>query len=304
MVAQVLEGHELARGIKASLKEGVDRLRLQGRVPHLISLQVGRHPAAMLFVKNQRRACAEVGIQYTLYEFDPQTPEDTLLHHIGGLNGNPGVTGIIIQMPLPQRLRAHRLLDAIAPHKDVEGVNLANLGRLYYRTPTLVPCAAMGAFELIRSTGRELRGVEAVVVGHSAIVGKPIALLLANDLATVTICHIGTQDLASQTRRADVLVVAVGHAGLITASMVKPGAIVIDAGIVRVHAHDERGQRLLDEHGEPRMKTVGDVDFEGVREVASALTPVPGGVGPLTVAMLLRNTVEAARTQGGEAPQA
>ena len=291
MSAVELRGRKIADAIREQARGDIAALAREGRVPHLVSLVVGDNAPAQIYIKNQKSSCEDVGIQYSLYHFDGRTSERMLDSHIQALNQNPEVSGIIVQLPLPEGVNARALHNRIDPKKDVEGVNLANLGRLFYRTPALVPCTAMGALELIRSTGVELRGAEAVIVGHSEIVGKPLALLLMNELATATVCHIGTRDLAEHTRRADILVVAAGRAGLIAADMVKAGAIVIDVGINQVHAHDEQGQRLVDSRGQPQMKTVGDVDYEAVRKIAGYITPVPGGVGPLTVAMLIRNTV-------------
>ena len=203
-------------------------------------------------------------------------------------------------MPVPQGIDARKVQMSIAPSKDVEGMNPQNMGMLVYGNPRVAPCTALGAMELLKSSGVELKGKEVTVVGHSEIVGKPVTLMLLASLmesATPTVCHIATRDLASHTRKADILIVAVGKAGLIKGDMIKEGAIVIDIGINRVPVLDEKGQAVLNEKGKPRKKTVGDVVFEEAAEKASSISPVPGGVGPLTVTMLLRNTVECAKMQ-------
>ena len=209
------------------------------------------------------------------------------------MNNDHSVTGVILQMPLPDGIDAKKVQTLIAPHKDVEGMNPANMGELVYGNTKLAPCTAMAAVELVKSVGVEIRGKEATIVGRSAIVGKPVSLLLLDLSATPTVCHSGTKDLSAQTRKADILIAAVGKAEMIKGNMIKPGAIVIDVGINRVKELDAQGNPVMNPNGKPKMKTVGDVEFATAREVASYITPVPGGVGPVTVVMLLRNTVEA-----------
>ncbi|MCH7870370.1 MAG: bifunctional 5,10-methylenetetrahydrofolate dehydrogenase/5,10-methenyltetrahydrofolate cyclohydrolase, partial [Planctomycetes bacterium] len=212
-----------------------------------------------------------------------------LLARVDGLNAEPAVTGIILQLPLPAGINDAAVQYRIDPYKDVEGVNPSNIGLLFYDNPIIAPCTALAVIELIRRSGVEIRGADAVVVGQSRIVGRPISMFLITQMATVTGCHIATRDLTAHTRSADILVVAVGKPGIVTAEHVKPGAVVIDVGINSITTTDADGKQV--------RKTVGDVDFDSVAPIASAISPVPGGVGPLTVAMLLRNTVEAARKQ-------
>jgi methylenetetrahydrofolate dehydrogenase (NADP+)/methenyltetrahydrofolate cyclohydrolase len=246
--------------------------------PLLVSIEVGNNPAADVYVRNQQRAAEEVGIQMEVRNLPVGTSQGRLVTAIEQLNARSDVTGIIVQRPLPPGIDPRAVQSAIAPHKDVEGMHPANMGSILYREPLLPPCTAAAAQHLIVATGLDLRGTETVVVGHSEIVGKPIAILLLHHLSTVTVCHIGTKRLIEHTRRADILVVAVGKAGLVHGEMIKPGACVIDVGI-------NQGAD---------GKIVGDVDFASAGEVAGYLTPVPGGVGPVTVAMLMRNTLRAA----------
>jgi len=244
----------------------------------LVSLEVGQNPAAAVYVRNQQRAAAEVGIDMETMNLPLDTTEADLLGAIEKLNSRDDVSGMLVQRPLPPGIDPRTVQMAIAPQKDVEGMHPANMGTILYKEPLLPPCTAAAAQQLIVETGMDLRGAETVVVGHSEIVGKPIAVLLLHHLSTVTVCHIGTRNLVEHTRRADIVVVAVGKAGLVHGDMIKPGACVIDVGI-------NQGAD---------GKIVGDVDFDSVAEVAGFLTPVPGGVGPVTVAMLLRNTLRAA----------
>jgi methylenetetrahydrofolate dehydrogenase (NADP+)/methenyltetrahydrofolate cyclohydrolase len=260
-----------------------------GWQPRLVSVDIGDSAAASLFIKHQQSACAEVGIEYENRHYPTNITVRETLAAVQALNADPRVTGIILQRPLPRTLDLEQLENAIHPSKDVEGMSSANIGNIVYGDSSLGPCTSLASVELLRSTGLNLRGLEVVMVGHSEIVGKPVALLLVEELATVTICHHGTRNLSYHTRQADALIVAVGKPGLITADMVKPGAAVIDIGINLIEVTKADGTK--------GSKTVGDVDFEGVHEVAGWITPVPGGVGPMTVAMLLRNTVEATERQ-------
>jgi methylenetetrahydrofolate dehydrogenase (NADP+)/methenyltetrahydrofolate cyclohydrolase len=243
---------------------------------------VGATPAGELYAQRQAEACRAVGIDYSLLALPAETTQKDLKNTIRRLNKDESVTGIMMHLPLPPHIDAARMQYEIDVVKDVEGVNPANIGYVVYGHTLIAPCTALAAIELIKSTGIELRGAEAVVVGASQIAGKPIALLLSEQMATVTLCHVATKDLMSHTQRAEVLVVAVGKPGLITPQHVKSGAVVIDVGINRITLPDGT------------KKTVGDVDFDGVRQKASHISPVPGGVGPMTVAMLLRNTLRSA----------
>ncbi|MCB9877079.1 MAG: bifunctional 5,10-methylenetetrahydrofolate dehydrogenase/5,10-methenyltetrahydrofolate cyclohydrolase [Planctomycetes bacterium] len=276
MPAQLLDGRQIAKRMRERLAEA--RQTLGDRPVRLVSLEVGQNPAADVYVRNQQRAAAEVGIAMEVENLPVASTEAQLVEAISALNRRADVSGIIVQRPLPHGIDPRQVQMAIDPHKDVEGMHPANMGSILYREPLLPPCTAAAAQQLIVATGMDLRGAETVVVGHSEIVGKPIAVLLLHHLSTVTVCHIGTRNLADHTRRADIVVVAVGKPGLVHGDMLKPGACVIDVGI-------NQG---------PDGKIVGDVDFASANEVAGFLTPVPGGVGPVTVAMLLRNTLRAA----------
>ncbi len=295
MAAQVIDGEKIAVDIKANLKAEVETLAKKGLIPHLKAVQVGENPASRLYVKNQKKSCEEIGIAYTLDELSSTTTELQLIEHIKKLNSDTNITGIILQMPLPKGINAQKVQSLITPAKDVEGMNLASMGAVVYGNARLAPCTAMAAVELIKSVGVDLTGMEATIVGRSAIVGKPVSLMLLDLHVTPTICHTRTKDISFHTRRADILVAAVGKPETIRGNMVKPGAIVIDVGINRVPELDECGNQISDAKGKPKMKTVGDVVFDEVKDVAGYVTPVPGGVGPMTVVMLLRNTIEAAK---------
>jgi methylenetetrahydrofolate dehydrogenase (NADP+)/methenyltetrahydrofolate cyclohydrolase len=282
MPAQLIDGSALAGQIKQEVAQGVAALKQRGKPVHLTAMLVGSTPAGELYAQRQGEACQAVGINYQLLCYPADISQRELKKEIRRLNIDPAVTGIMMHLPLPAHLDAPRLQYEIDVVKDVEGVSPANIGYVVYGRTLIAPCTALAVIELIKSTGVELAGTEAVVVGASEIAGKPIALLLAEQLATVTLCHIKTRDVSMHTRKADIVVVAVGKPHLIGADHIKDGAIVIDVGINRITAPDGT------------KKTVGDVDFENVRPKAAYLTPVPGGVGPMTVAMLLRNTLRSA----------
>jgi methylenetetrahydrofolate dehydrogenase (NADP+)/methenyltetrahydrofolate cyclohydrolase len=297
MAATLLQGDTLASEIKKTLRKDIQGLKAKGVPPHLVAVQVGESAAAKVYLRQQQKACEEMGIEYEVKQLPESTTQQKLLDFIEQLNEDNSVTGIILMMPLPQGIDARQVQTTISPDKDVEGMHPANMGRLVYGEMGLSPCTARAAVELLKSSGVELKGKELVVVGHSEIVGKPLALMLLASLMespTVTVCHIATKDLAFHTKRADILMVAVGKPGLIQADMVKDGVVVIDIGINRVPVTDEKGNPVLNEKGKPKKKTVGDVDFEAIKEKAGFITPVPGGVGPMTTMMLLHNTVEAA----------
>ena len=321
MAAQIIDGEAIAAQVRAELKKEVEEMKAVGKSVKLAALIATDNKGAHIYAGSQAKTCGEVGIEYFLDEHPGESSEADLIAEIENLNADPAVSGIIIQMPLPDGVDGRKLQQMIAPGKDVEGMNAANEGGVVYCAqpffkkpahgepgsedwleaslgwplPSPAPCTPTGAMMLIRSLGVDLYGKEAVVVGHSEIVGKPMALYLMAHFCTTTVCHIATRDLAAHTRRADILVVAVGKHGLVTADMIKPGAIVIDVGINRVPDVGPDGQRKLTKSGKKKMKTVGDVDLEAAKEVAGYITPVPGGVGPMTVAMLLRNTVACAR---------
>ena len=287
MSARIIDGTALADALKQETAAGVAALAARGHAVRLVALIVGGTPAGDLYAQRQGQACRAVGIDYQLLSLPADITQRELKHHIRRLNGDPAVTGIMMHLPLPPHLDRARLQYEIDVVKDVEGVNPANIGYVVYGHTLIAPCTAAGVIALVEATGVPLRGAEAVVVGASEIVGKPVALLLAERMATVTLCHVATGDLSAHTRRADVLVVAVGKPGLIGAAHVKPGAVVIDVGINRVTGADGT------------QRTVGDVDFESVKAVAGHLTPVPGGVGPMTVATLVRNTLRSAQLLHG-----
>ena len=293
MSAIIIDGESVAGKIRTQLIEKIGDLKKRGFYPHLKAVQVGENAASRLYVQNQQKQCETIGIKYTLDELSADIKEAALVEHINKLNNDPQVTGIILQMPLPEGIDAKKVQTLIAPHKDIEGMNPANMGELVYGNTRLAPCTAMAAVELVKSVGVEIRGKETTIVGRSAIVGKPVSLLMLDLSATPTVCHSGTKDLPDKTRKADILIAAIGKAEMIKGDMIKPGAIVIDVGINRVKELDAQGNPILNVNGKPKMKTVGDVEFAKAKEIASYITPVPGGVGPVTVVMLLRNTVEA-----------
>ncbi len=278
MAAKLLDGKAVAAELRAALAPRVAALVARGVRPGLAAVLVGEDPASRIYVRNKMRACAETGLHAEVHEFPESASEAELLDRIARLNAEPRVHGILVQLPLPPGLEAGRVLAGIAPQKDVDGFHAANLGALVQGRPGFVPGTPAGVLRLLEHAGVAIAGARAVVIGRSTIVGKPMALLLLARDATVTVCHTKTRDLAALAREADILVVAAGRANLVGAAMVKPGACVVDVGI----------HRLAD------GRIAGDVDFDAVREVAGWMTPVPGGVGPMTVAMLLANTVQAA----------
>ena len=283
MAAQLLQGGPIAVAIKEELNREVERLTAAGVSLCLAAVQVGQNPASAVYVRQQQRNCEQLGIHYQLHELEADISPDALADCLGKLGANPGITGIILQLPLPEGMDTRRMQAVIDPTKDVEGVSPANAGWVVYGRPRLAPCTALAVVELIGSTGIDLYGKNVTVVGHSDIVGKPVGLLLLDKFATVSICHIGTAErgeLADYVGRAEVLVVAVGKPGVIKGAWVRQGAMVVDVGINRV------GDKI-----------VGDVEFEAAQERAAYITPVPGGVGPLTVTMLMKNTIEAAKWQ-------
>ena len=301
MPAKLIDGEALAARIKADLAPDIQALKAKtGAPPKLASILVGDNPGSKVYARSQARSCEEIGIAYQLVELPNETTGEALAAKIDALGADKSVHGIILQKPLPAGVNERDITERIARAKDVEGMTAANLGKLlFYEGAQLIPCTAAAAYELIKFAGCTLKGAECVVVGHSPIVGKPVVCLIVNDLGTCTCCHIGTRDLKVHTTKAEILVVAAGKAGLVRGEHIMPGATVIDVGINRVPVLDANGQPVIDEKGKKRMKTVGDVDFDSAVQVAGAITPVPGGVGPVTVAMLLRNTVRAAKALVG-----
>ena len=281
MSAKIIDGKQVAARCREELKQQVAALRARGIIPGLAVILVGEDPASQVYVRNKHRACEELGIHSEQYTLPADTDRQTLLDLITELNGREEIDGILVQLPLPGQLDEKEILSAIDPAKDVDSFHPQNVGRLVIGDYFFAPCTPSGILTLIDSAGVDLTGKECVVIGRSNIVGKPMALMLLHRNATVTVCHSKTRDLPSVTRRADVLISAVGKAGFVTADMVKPGAVVIDVGMNRNQAG----------------KLCGDVDFESVSRVAGYLTPVPGGVGPMTITMLLRSTVLSAQNR-------
>jgi len=279
MSAQIIDGKAVAEQVEAEVRERLARLAYK---PVLVAVRVGNDPASELYVRNKARKAHQLGLQGTELTFDASMREADLLAEINRLNSDGNIDGILVQLPLPPQIDPKKVIDAIDPRKDVDGFHPINVGLLHLGRPGLVPSTPAGVMRLIASTGTTVAGSRAVVIGRSDIVGKPVAALLLQQNATVTICHSRTRDLPSVTREADILVAAIGKPRFVTAEMVKAGAVVIDVGINRVEG-----------------KLAGDVDFQKVREVASWITPVPGGVGPMTIAMLMRNTVIAAEARRG-----
>ena len=277
MAAQLLDGRIISADLEAELKIRVDKMIAQGHIPGLTVILVGDDPASQTYVANKEKACARLGIRSTTLRMSADTTQETLEAEIEKANADPDVHGILVQLPLPRHLDGDRALSLILPEKDVDGFHDINAGRLSRGLDCVVACTPKGALHMLKTAGIELSGKEAVVVGRSNIVGKPMALLLLQENATVTVCHSRTKDLAEHTRRADILVAAIGKPRFITADMVKEGAVVVDVGINRVDG-----------------KLCGDVDFDAVSQKASWITPVPGGVGKMTIAMLMDNTVAAA----------
>lgn len=299
MSAILLQGEKLAREIKEVLKKDIEDFRKRGIVPHLVGIQVGENPGSRIYAREQKKACEELGIEYELRQLPETTSQPQLIEIIHTLNNDEKISGLILQMPLPSHINARQVQIEISPDKDVEGVHPANIGRLIFGRMELAPCTAQAAITLLKTSGLDLKGKEVVVVGHSEIVGKPIALMLLSSITaspTVTVCHIATKDLKFHTKRADIVIVAVGKPGLIKRDMLKEQAVVIDVGINRIPLLDSQGKPVLDEKGRPKKRIVGDVEPEA-REICSYISPVPGGVGPLTVVMLLKNTLECLRRQ-------
>lgn len=300
MAAQLIDGKAVAKTVEDEVLAGIARL---GFAPGLVALRVGDDPASAIYVRSKARKAQELGLRGTELIFDASLSEAALLAEIDRLNRDDAVDGILVQLPLPPHIDTRKVIDAIDPAKDVDGFHPINVGKLHLGRPALVPCTPAGVMRLIDSTGTRIEGAHAIVIGRSDIVGKPQAALLLQRNATVTICHSRTHDLGETIRRADIVVAAAGKPLLVSAEMIRPGAIVIDVGMNRVDrnfaghlAHDPEKSRLLEKNG---SVLVGDVDFAGVRPVAGWITPVPGGVGPMTIAMLMKNTLTAAMRRRG-----
>jgi len=278
MTAQLIDGNALSRQLRSQVSERVTALKARGVTPGLAVVLVGDNPASQVYVRNKVKACEDTGMHSVLEKYDASMTEAELLARVDALNNDPTIHGILVQLPLPAHIDAHKVIEAISPAKDVDGFHVASAGALMVGQPGFWPCTPYGCMKMLESIGYNLKGKHAVVIGRSNIVGKPMALMLLQQNATVTICHSATADLKAMTLQADVIVAAVGKRNVLTADMVKPGAVVIDVGMNR---NDEG-------------KLCGDVDFDGVKEVAGWITPVPGGVGPMTITMLMVNTLESA----------
>ncbi|MBZ4670108.1 MAG: methenyltetrahydrofolate cyclohydrolase/5,10-methylenetetrahydrofolate dehydrogenase [Oscillospiraceae bacterium] len=282
-MAEIINGKEVAARVKAEVRNEVLRLKEKGIDTGLAVVIVGNDPASRVYVNSKKKACEEVGINSYEYALPEETTQDELLKLVGELNADERVDGILVQLPLPKHIDENAIINAISPQKDVDAFHPFNVGRIMIGEYNFLPCTPAGVMELIKSAGIELSGKDCVVIGRSNIVGKPMAMLLLHKNATVTICHSKTRNLKEICSKADVVVAAVGRANFVTADMVKDGAVVIDVGINRL----------------PDGKLCGDVDFEGVKEKAGYITPVPGGVGPMTIAMLMKNTLASSKLKAG-----
>ena len=278
MTATLLDGNALGQKLRTGFKQRAEELATLGTRPGLAVILVGDDPASQVYVRNKVNACAQAGFHSEKHAYPADVSPSIVLERIAALNADPNIHGILVQLPLPKHFDAEAVLDAIAPEKDVDGFRAENVGALVQGHPCFIPCTPYGAMKFFEDAGISLKGKEAVVVGRSNIVGKPMALLLMHAGATVTVCHSQTRDLKAHCQRAEILVAAVGKPKMITGDMIRPGAVVIDVGINRL----------------PDGKLCGDVDFESAKEVAAFITPVPGGVGPMTITMLLANTLESA----------
>ncbi len=285
MTAQLIDGNALSKQLRTQVAARALALKAKGVTPGLAVVLVGENPASQVYVRNKVKACEDAGLHSVLEKYDTSMSEADLLARVQGLNNDPSIHGILVQLPLPAHIDGQKVIEAISPAKDVDGFHIASAGALMTGMPGFWPCTPFGCMKMLESIGYDLKGKHAVVIGRSNIVGKPMALMLLQKNATVTICHSATPDLKAMTLQADVIVAAVGKRNVLTADMVKPGAVVLDVGMNR--------------NGEGKL--CGDVDFEGVKEVASYITPVPGGVGPMTITMLLVNTLEAAETSAAKA---
>ena len=286
MTAQLIDGNALSKQLRTEVATRAQALKAKGITPGLAVVLVGDNPASQVYVRNKVKACEDSGLHSVLEKYDANMSEADLLARVDALNNDPTIHGILVQLPLPDHIDAQKVIEAIAPEKDVDGFHVASAGALMTGLPGFWPCTPHGCMKMLESIGYSLRGKHAVVIGRSNIVGKPMALMLLQQDATVTVCHSRTANLKAHTLQADVIVAAVGRRHVLTADMVKPGAVVLDVGMNR----DDAG------------KLCGDVDFDGVRAVAGYLSPVPGGVGPMTITMLLVNTLQSAQRAATSAP--
>lgn len=283
MSAPVINGKQVSEEIRGALRGEVERMAKQGFTPGLAVVLVGEDPASQVYVRNKEKACQDLGYYSEVHRLSASTTQDELLELVDKLNRQSNIHGILVQLPLPKHIHEKAVIDAISVEKDVDGFHPVNVGNLVIGDDSLLPCTPAGVIELIKRTGIEMAGKHAVVIGRSNIVGKPVSLLLQREHATVTMCHSRTANMKELTKQADILVVAIGRANFVDASYVKPGAVVIDVGMNRL----ESG------------KLAGDVDYESVKEISGPITPVPGGVGPMTITMLMQNTLIAAKRMNG-----
>lgn len=283
MSAPIINGKQISEDIRGSLREEVRQLVKQGFTPGLAVVLVGEDPASQVYVRNKEKACQDLGYYSEVHRLPAETSQEELLALVDKLNNQANIHGILVQLPLPGHIEEKAVIDAIAVEKDVDGFHPVNVGNLVIGDDSLLPCTPAGVIELIKRTGTSISGKHAVVIGRSNIVGKPVSLLLQRENATVTMCHSRTANMKELTKQADILVVAIGRANFVDASYVKPGAVVIDVGMNRL------------DNG----KLAGDVDYESVREISGPITPVPGGVGPMTITMLMQNTLVAAKRLQG-----
>lgn len=283
MAATIISGTQISKDIRQDIQQEVEKMKAQGAQPGLAVVLVGEDPASQVYVRNKEKACHDLGYYSEVHRLSAETSQDELLALVDKLNKQDNIHGILVQLPLPKHIEEKAVIDAISPVKDVDGFHPINVGNLVIGDDSLLPCTPAGVIEMIKRTGIDLSGKHAVVIGRSNIVGKPVSLLLQRENATVTMCHSRTANMKELTQQADVLVVAIGRANFVDASFIKPGAVVIDVGMNRL------------ENG----KLAGDVDFESAKEVSGPITPVPGGVGPMTITMLMQNTLVAARRAYG-----
>lgn len=283
MAATIISGKQISEEIRQDIKQEVDKMKAQGFQPGLAVVLVGDDPASHVYVRNKEKACHDLGYYSEVHRLSADTSQEELLAMVHKLNNQDNIHGILVQLPLPKQIAEKAIIDAISPEKDVDGFHPINVGNLVIGDDSLLPCTPAGVIEMIKRTGIEMSGKHAVVIGRSNIVGKPVSLLLQRENATVTMCHSRTTNMQELARQADILVVAIGRANFVDASYIKPGAVVIDVGMNRL------------DNG----KLAGDVDFESVKEVSGPITPVPGGVGPMTITMLMQNTLVAARRAHG-----
>lgn len=303
MAAEIIDGEKYAEIIKNEIRNEAEVLKKDGVIPSLTAIQVGENSSSKIYLDNQRKTCESLGFKYTLSTLPQDATQNDLEIHIHNLNTDNNIHGIIIQQPLPNHMNGSAVIQSMNPNKDVEGLHPINYGTLFYEDYNLAPCTAMAAEKLLRFYEPNLKGKEVTIIGRSAVAGKSLAMLLLGskkNAPTVTVCHSLTRSLKEHTLRSDIVCVACGIPNLITADMVHKNSIIIDIGINRVNKTDANGQVILNDKGKPTKKTVGDVDYEGVSKVCKAITPVPGGVGPVTVAMLLWNTMKCARLVGNK----